>query len=69
MTSKDNSVSRNTRPSICIYLNKDGNDYTIGLMQDENLRSMTKVDETHTRFVDEFNQSVNDETKLVGNRN
>ena len=56
MTPKDKSVSRNTRPSICIYVNKDGNDHTIGLMQDENFSSMTKVDETHTRFVDEFNQ-------------
>ena len=27
---------------------------------------MTKVDESHTRFVDEFNQAVNDETKLIG---
>jgi hypothetical protein len=30
---------------------------------------MTKVDESHTRFVDEFNQAVNDETRLIGNRN
>ena len=29
---------------------------------------MTKVDESHIRFVDEFNQAVNDETKLIGDR-
>ncbi len=56
MTSKDSSASRNTRPSICMY-GKDGNDYTIllWLMQDENFRSMTKIDESHTMFFDTFN--------------
>lgn len=63
------SASRNIRPSIFIYTNKDGNDHTVELIQDENFRSMTKVDESHIRFVDEFNQAVNDETKLIGDRN
>jgi hypothetical protein len=63
------SASRNIRPSIFIYTNKDGNDHTVELVQDENFRSMTKVDEYHIRFVDEFNQTVNDETKLIGDRN
>lgn len=30
---------------------------------------MTKVDESHTMFVDEFTQAVNDEARLIGNRN
>jgi hypothetical protein len=63
------STSRNIRPSIFIYTNKDGNDHTVELIHDENFRSMTKVDESHIRFVDEFNQAVNDETKLIGDRN
>lgn len=54
MTSNDGGASRNIRPSVCIYTNKDGTDHTVGLIQDENFRSMTKVDESHIRFVDEF---------------
>ena len=55
MTSKDGSASHNIRPSICIYTNKDGTDHTVGFIQDENFKSMIKVDESHISFVDEFN--------------
>ena len=30
---------------ICIYTNKDKNEFTIGLKEDENFRAMTKADE------------------------
>jgi hypothetical protein len=41
---------------ICIYTNKDRNEFAIGLKEDENFRAMTKVDEFYTRFVDVFDE-------------
>ena len=41
---------------ICIYTNKDKNEFAIGLKEDENFRAMTKADEFYTRFVDAFDQ-------------
>jgi hypothetical protein len=49
---------------ICIYTNKDKNEFAIGLKEDENFRAMTKVDEFYTRFVDAFNQIVDDENAI-----
>ena len=43
---------------ICIYTNKDKNEFAIGLKEDENFRAMTKADEIYTRFVDAFDQLV-----------
>ena len=43
---------------ICIYTNKDKNEFAIGLKEDENFRAMTKVGEFYTRFVDAFDQIV-----------
>ena len=45
---------------ICIYTNKDRNEFAIGLKEDENFRAMTKVGEFYTRFVDAFDQIVDE---------
>ena len=47
---------------ICIYTNKDRNEFAIGLKEDENLRAMTKVGEFYIKFVDVFEQII-DENK------
>ena len=39
---------------ICIYTNKNRNEFAIGLKEDEKFRAMTKEDEFYTRFVDAF---------------
>jgi hypothetical protein len=49
---------------ICIYTNKDKNEFAIGLKDDEHFRAMTKVDELYTRFVDTFDQVLNDENEI-----
>ena len=43
---------------ICIYTNKDRNEFAIGLKEDENFRAMTKIGEFYTRFVDAFDDIV-----------
>ena len=43
---------------ICIYTNKDKNEFAIGLKEDENFRAKTKADEFYTRFVDAFDLLV-----------
>jgi hypothetical protein len=43
---------------ICIYTNKDKNEFAIGLKGDENFRAMTKEGEFYTRFVDAFDLIV-----------
>jgi DNA gyrase/topoisomerase IV subunit A len=43
---------------ICIYTNKDRNEFAIGLKEDENFRAMTKVGEFYTRFVDAFDENM-----------
>jgi len=45
---------------ICIYTNKNRNEFAIGLKEDENFRAMTKVGEFYTRFVDAFDQIVDE---------
>ena len=61
-----NIVTRNRlrKLLICIYTNKDRNEFAIGLKQDENFRAMTKVDEFYTRFVDAFDELVVDEREI-----
>ena len=49
---------------ICIYTNKDRNEFAIGLKEDENFRAMTKVGEFYTRFVDAFDEMVVDEKEI-----
>ena len=48
---------------ICIYTNKDKNEFAIGLKEDKNFRAMTKADEFYTRFVDALDQLV-DKNKI-----
>jgi 2-hydroxy-3-keto-5-methylthiopentenyl-1-phosphate phosphatase len=43
---------------ICIYTNKDKNEFAIGLKEDENFRAMTKLGEFYTRFVDAFDEMI-----------
>ena len=43
---------------VCIYTNKDRNEFAIGLKEDENFRAMTKVGEFYTRFVDAFDENM-----------
>src|SRR5688572_12925038 len=50
---------------ICIYTNKDRNEFAIGLKEDENFRAMTKVDEFYTRFVDAFDEMGVDEKEEI----
>jgi hypothetical protein len=45
---------------ICIYTNKDRNEFAIGLKEDENFRAMTKGGEFYTRSVDAFDQIVDE---------
>ncbi len=45
---------------ICIYTNKDRNEFAMGLKEDENFRAMTKGGEFYTRFVDAFDQIVDE---------
>ncbi|HET9806914.1 MAG TPA: hypothetical protein VFP49_08405 [Nitrososphaeraceae archaeon] len=45
---------------ICIYTNKDRNEFAIGLKEDKNFRAITKVGELYTRFVDAFDQIVDE---------
>jgi hypothetical protein len=43
---------------VCIYTNKDRNEFAIGLKEDDNFRAMTKRGEFYTRFVDAFDKMV-----------
>ena len=45
---------------LCIYTNKDKNEFAIGLKEDENFRAMTKEEEFYTRFVDAFEKIVDE---------
>jgi hypothetical protein len=49
---------------ICIYTNKDRNEFAIGLKEDDNFSAKTKVDEFYTRFVDAFDEMVVDEKEI-----
>jgi hypothetical protein len=49
---------------ICIYTNKDRNEFVIGLKEDENFRAMTKIGEFYISFVDTFDEMVLDEKKI-----
>ena len=49
---------------ICVYTNGARNEFAIGLKEDENFRTMTKVDEFYTRFVDAFDEMGVDEKEI-----
>jgi hypothetical protein len=59
----NNNVNKHQKSLICIYTNKDKNEFAIGLKHDEHFRAITKVGEFYTRFVDVFDQVLNDENK------
>jgi hypothetical protein len=62
---KNTMTSNNYRKLIiCIYTNKDRNEFAIGLKEDENFRAITKVDEFYTRFVDAFDEMGVDEKEI-----
>jgi hypothetical protein len=60
----NNSINKHQKSLICIYTNKDKNEFAIGLKEDEHFRAMTKVDEFYTTFVDVFDQVLNDENEI-----
>jgi hypothetical protein len=60
----NNSINKHQKSLICIYTNKDKNEFAIGLKDDEHFRAMTKVGEFYTRFVDVFDQVLNDENEI-----
>ena len=49
---------------ICIYTNGARNEFAIGLKEDENFRTMTKVGEFYTSFVDAFDEMGVDEKEI-----
>ena len=53
----------NQKSLICIYTNKDKNEFAID-NKDEHFRAMTKVGEFYTRFVDVFDQVLKDENEV-----
>jgi hypothetical protein len=63
-----NSINKHQRPLICISTNKDKNEFAIGLKDDEHFRAMTKVGEFYRRFVDAFDQVLNDENEVDWNQ-
>lgn len=52
------------RPLICIYTNQNRNEFAIGLEKDENFMAITKVGESFTRFVDAYDQIIDDENEI-----
>ena len=64
----NNSINKHQKSLICIYTNKDKNEFAIGLKDDEHFRAMTKVGEFYTRFVDAFDQVLNDENEVDWNQ-
>ena len=59
-----NNINKDQKSLICIYTNKDKNEFAIGLKDDEHFRAMTKVDEFYTRFVDVFDQTLTNEDEI-----
>ena len=64
MTSNGRNLSHIPKPLICIYANQNRNEFAIGLEKDENFRTITKVGESFTRFVDAYDQIINDENEV-----
>ncbi|MGA9842873.1 MAG: hypothetical protein WBQ25_11210 [Nitrososphaeraceae archaeon] len=64
MKSNHRNRSHIPRPLICIYTNQNRNEFAIGLEKDENFMAITKVGDSYTRFVDAYDQIINDENKV-----
>ena len=60
----NNNINKHQKSLICIYTNKDKNEFAIGLKDDKHFRAMTKVGEFYTRFVDVLEQVTNDENEV-----
>ena len=45
---------------ICIYTNKDRNEFAIELKEDENFRAITKVGKFYTKFVDAIDKIIDE---------
>ena len=63
-TSNRRNLLHIQKPLICIYTNQNRNEFAIGLEIDENFRAITKVGESYTRFVDAYDQIINDENEI-----
>ena len=59
-----NNINKDQKSLICIYTNKDKNEFAIGLKDDEHFKAMTKVGEFYTRFVDVFDQTLTNEDEI-----
>jgi len=64
MTSNRRNLSYIPKPLICMYTIQNRNEFAIGLEKDENFRAITKIGESYTRFVDAYNQKINDENEI-----
>src|ERR687888_539576 len=64
----NNSINKHQKSLICIYTNKDKNEFAIGLKDDEHFRAMTKVGEFYTRFVDVLDQVLKNENEVDWNK-
>ena len=64
MTSNRRNLSHIPKPLICIYTNQNRNEFAIGLEKDENFRAITKVGQSYTRFVDAYDQIINNENEV-----
>jgi hypothetical protein len=51
-------MNKYSNPLICIYTNKDKNEFAIGLKEDETFTAVTKVRDFYTRFVDAFENTL-----------
>ena len=64
MKSNYRNQSHIRKPLICIYTNQNRNEFAIGLEKDESFMAITKVDESFTRFVDAYDQIIDDENEI-----
>ena len=64
----EDNINKHQKSLICIYTNKDKNEFAIGLNKDEHFRAMTKAGESYTRFVDVFDQVLKDENEVDWNQ-
>jgi hypothetical protein len=64
MASNYRNQSHFPNPLICIYTNQNRNEFAIGLEKDENFRAITKIGESYTRFVDAYDQTINNENEI-----
>lgn len=51
-------MRKSCKPFICIYTNKDKNEFAIGLKEDETFRAVTKAGDFYTRFIDAFENTL-----------